>query len=264
MRPSSPTIHPSRSVAKQVPNRLCRTSRSETGVPPPSAPRGTQAMRASNTPRKRLIWARGSRTSRAFSRAGFRVSTALREFRSLRGPLHRCDRRLEHVFHLKAHVVAVAKRADLPRRGGLDARVVEAYPEGVPDECDAGLEDEGTLPVIEHRVDRHDAPSRVGREDGERLQELVVVDVEEAGLEAARPALELRAALAAPFARDGEVRGQRQIAERDRQDEVAGRVHDVLVEELRRDEEGRTRVQLTDEAVDVESERHVEGVAREQ
>ena len=50
----------------------------------------------------------------------------------------------------------------------------------------------------------------------------------------------------------------------DRQDEVARRVEDVLVEELGRDEERLGGVEPADEAVDVEAERDVEGVALQQ
>src|SRR5207245_3203197 len=111
----------------------------------------------------------------------------------------------------------------------------------------------------EHAVRRDDAASIVGRGYQERVQEAVVVEVEEAGLEAAGAPRARRAAAVADD-RDRLVDGGQ--AEGDGEHEVARRVEDVLVEELRRDEDRLRGVQPADEAVQVEPGGEVEGVAR--
>ena len=90
------------------------------------------------------------------------------------------------------------------------------------------------------------------------MQELVVREVEEARSElaGARPD-------AATRADDRDRPVDRDVTERHRQDQVAGRVEDVLVEELRREEERLRGVQPPDEAVHVEAEGEVERVTLE-
>src|SRR5213076_1383204 len=168
--------------------------------------------------------------------------------------------RLEDVLDLKAHVVAVADRAELAGGCGLDPGVVSDESEGIPHIRRARLEHEGALPVVEHAVRRDDPAAVVRGGDEEGVQEAVVVAVEEAGLEAAGAPRVLRAAAVADD-RDRVVdAGQ---AEGDGEHEVARRVEDVLVEELRRDEDRLRRVQPADEAVQVEPGGEVEGVALE-
>src|SRR5881396_2417026 len=168
--------------------------------------------------------------------------------------------RLEDVLDLKAHVVAVTDRAELAGGCGLDPGVVSDESEGIPHIRRARLEHEGALPVVEHAVRRDDPAAVVRGGDEEGVQEAVVVEVEEAGLEAAGAPRVLRAAAVADD-RDRVVdAGQ---AEGDGEHEVARRVEDVLVEELRRDEDRLRRVQPADEAVQVEPGGEVEGVALE-
>src|SRR5438552_962345 len=88
---------------------------------------------------------------------------------------------LEDELHLKAHVVAVAQRADLPRRRAVDARVVEDEAERIADVRDAGLVQDGALPVVEQGVGGDDAAAAVGGRDEQRVEELGVLEVEEWG-----------------------------------------------------------------------------------
>src|SRR5262249_56365424 len=68
---------------------------------------------------------------------------------------------------------------------------------------------------------------------------------------------------AAAGADDRDRLGDGDVAEGYGQDEVARGVEDVLVEDLRREEEGLVRIDPADEAVHVEAEGEVEGVALE-
>src|SRR5439155_25942652 len=104
---------------------------------------------------------------------------------------------LENVLDLEAHVVAVADGTELAGGRGLDTRVVSDESKGVAHIRHARLEHEGALPVVEHAVRRDDAASIVGRGYQERVQEAVVVEVEEAGIEAAGAPRARRAAAVA-------------------------------------------------------------------
>src|SRR5205809_6286046 len=139
--------------------------------------------------------------------------------------------RLEDVFDLKAHVVAVADRAELAGGRGLDPGVVSDESEGIPHIRRARLEHEGTLPVVEHAVRRDDAAAVVRGGDEEGVQAAVVVEVEEAGPEAAGPPRALRAAAGADE-QDPRVDGYE--AGGDAEPQVARRAEDVLREVLRR------------------------------
>src|SRR2546430_4173146 len=105
--------------------------------------------------------------------------------------------RLEDVLDRKAHVVAVADRAELAGGCGLDPGVVSDESEGIPHIRRARLEHEGTLPVVEQAVRRDDPAAVVRGGDEEGVQEAVVVEVEEAGLQAAGAPRALRGAAVA-------------------------------------------------------------------
>src|SRR6185436_4106551 len=118
-----------------------------------------------------------------------------------------------------------------------------------------------------------DPAARVGGRDEERVEEAIVREAVEAGPERTRVLLPLGPASTDSsqqvlgvigIAHDRRPRADRYVAKRHRQDEVSGRIEYVLVEELGRDEERLGRVQLADEAVDVEADRHVERVALEE
>src|SRR6266849_5696012 len=247
MRPSSPTIQPSRSVAMQAPKRPWRTSRSVTGVAAATAASGTRTSSAARPTATRFTapYAPGNPT---------RVNAL-----ELNGRCSPAERSVD-VLDLEAHVVAVADRAELPGGGRLDARVVGDESEGIAHVRHARLEDEGALPVVEHAVRGDDAPSVVGRADLQRVQEAVVVEVKEAGFQAAGTGRALRTATVADD-RDRRVDAGQAVGHREHQ--VAGRVEDVLVEELRRDEDRLRGIEPADEAVQVEPRGEIEGVTLE-
>src|SRR5262249_50656294 len=91
----------------------------------------------------------------------------------------------EHELDLHPDVVLVTDRAELAGRGPDHRGVVDDEAEGVAHELDAGLEDPGPLPVVEHAVRRDDSPARVRRRDEQRLQEAIVVQAVEPRLERA-------------------------------------------------------------------------------
>src|SRR5579884_1159296 len=260
IRPSSPTIQPDCASAKQVAKSPWRIS---SGVIAAADAAAAAAARH-----------RGAAASGALidgllrrpSRARFALSTAVRtRTRAGSARCHgRAARRAAH--ELDPHVVTVAQRAELPRGSAVDGRVVEDEAEGVAGELHARLHEDGTLPVVVDGELRRHAPPVVRGVDEQRVQELIVGQPEEARLEDARSPLELRAVRPAAPRQDGhEPLGilDRHVAEGHRQDQVARRVEDVAIEELRREEDGLGGVDPADEAVVIEAERQVEGVALE-
>src|SRR5213593_773823 len=223
--------------------RACpRPPRRRPRCPVPSC-RGRRASRTAGAPRARCpaAW-----SERSFTRGDSRASFP--------------GQRLEDVLDLKAHVVPVADRAELAGGRGLYPRVVNDESERVAHIRRARLEHERPLPIVEHAVRGDDAAAVVRGGDLEGVQEAVVVEVEEAGLEAAGPPRALRAAAVA----DDQYRlvdGDQAVGDGEHQ--VARRVEDVLVEELRRDEDRLQRVEPADETVHVEPGGEVEGVALE-